>query len=86
MIFFGKAGIIGTAGKGERDLEATGVVSPGASARCFTDEGVVGFVECASSEASWLVEGVSGRGTAGSSVGGSTEAGSSEVGFLDVGF
>lgn len=40
---------------------ATGVVSPGTGVESCCDDGVVGLVEF-SSEAGWLVEGVSGRG------------------------
>ena len=61
---FGRAGIIGTAGKADLvGLGATGVVSPGAGNEgCWVDDGVVGFVDSAASEAGWLVYGVSGWG------------------------
>jgi len=43
-------------------LGAIGVASPGTGKEdCAADDGVVGFVEAASSEAGRLVEGVSGR-------------------------
>ena len=60
---FGKAGIIGKAGGGDlwTGLGGTGVLSPAVTGTC-EDEGVVGLVELASSDAGWLVEGVSGRG------------------------
>lgn len=70
---FGKAGMMGTAGKANLvGFGATGVVSPAAGKEgCCVDDGVVGFVESAASEAGWLVEGVSGRGIEGSTGAGS---------------
>lgn len=57
-------GTMGTTGTFERAeaLDATGVVSPATLVEgCTAEDGVVGFVESNSSDAGWLVEGVSGR-------------------------
>lgn len=65
---FGRAGMIGTAGKADLvGFGATGVVSPAAgNDGCCVEEGVVGLVDSAASEVGRLVEGVSGRGIRGS--------------------
>lgn len=65
---FGKAGIMGIAGKADfAGFGATGVLSPAdGNEGCCVEDGVVGFVDSAASEGGRLVEGVSGRGSRGS--------------------